>query len=81
MMSLVLSFQTSYVRQAQVDSLTVTGRLRYSRIPHANLYPSRVIGINRNLSPVAANTALQIAGKIGGSAGSPSPVGGWGDSR
>ncbi|NDD64476.1 MAG: hypothetical protein EBZ36_10955 [Acidobacteria bacterium] len=32
-------------------------------------------------SPVAAKMALLIAGRIGGSAGSPSPVGGFGDFR
>lgn len=42
---------------------------------YAKLKPRFVIGIVRMRSPVAVNTAFAIAGKIGGSAGSPKPVG------
>jgi hypothetical protein len=38
-------------------------------------------GIVRMRSPVAVKIALQIAGTIGGKAGSPSPVGGLLDFR
>lgn len=42
---------------------------------HAQLNPCFPIGIVRIRFPVAAKIALVIAGMIGGSAGSPSPVG------
>jgi hypothetical protein len=43
---------------------------------YAKLEPRFVIGMVRMRSPVAVNTAFAIAGKIGGNAGSPKPVGG-----
>lgn len=42
---------------------------------YAKLKPCFVIGIVRMRSPVAVNTAFAIAGRIGGNAGSPKPVG------
>jgi hypothetical protein len=42
---------------------------------HAQLNPLLWSGRVRILLPVAANMALPIAGRIGGSVGSPSPVG------
>ena len=43
---------------------------------YAKLKPCFVIGIVRMRSPVAAKIALHTAGKTGGNAGSPNPVGG-----
>ena len=43
---------------------------------YAKLKPCFVIGIVRMRSPVAVKIALQTAGRIGGRAGSPKPVGG-----
>jgi len=43
--------------------------------PQAQLNPLRWSGRVRILLPVAAKIALPIAGRIGGSVGSPSPVG------
>ena len=45
------------------------------RCIYAKLKPCFVIGIVRMCSPVAVKTALAIAGRIGGKAGSPNPVG------
>ena len=45
------------------------------KIPHAQLNPLFCSGSVRILFPVAANTAFTTAGKIGGSVGSPKPVG------
>jgi len=42
---------------------------------HAKLKPCFVIGIVLMRSPVAVKTAFAIAGRIGGNAGSPNPVG------
>ena len=42
---------------------------------YAKLKPCFVIGIVRMRSPVAVKIALQTAGRIGGNAGSPKPVG------
>jgi len=41
----------------------------------AQLNPLRFSGSVRILLPVAANMALVTAGKVGGSVGSPKPVG------
>lgn len=46
------------------------------RFGYAKLKPCFVIGIVRMRSSVAVNTAFAIAGRIGGSAVSPNPVGG-----
>ena len=43
---------------------------------YAQLNPCFASGSERMRSPVAAKIALQTAGRIGGSAGSPRPVGG-----
>jgi hypothetical protein len=43
---------------------------------YAKLKPCFVIGNVRMRSPVAVKIALLIAGRIGGKAGSPNPVGG-----
>ena len=52
-----------------------------SKCVYAKLKPCFVIGMVRMRSPVAVKTALAIAGKIGGSAGSPNPVGELSDFR
>ena len=44
---------------------------------YAQLKPCFAIGSERIRLPVASKIALQIAGMDGGSAGSPSPVGGF----
>src|SRR5215210_1710442 len=42
---------------------------------YLQLNPCLVSGSERTRTPVAVNSALVTAGRIGGSAGSPSPVG------
>src|ERR1700688_2703388 len=44
---------------------------------YAHEYPCLAIGTERTRSPVISKIALQIAGRTGGSAGSPKPVGGF----
>jgi len=51
------------------------GSARATRSSYAQLNPDLAIGNDRNRFPLAAKIALQIAGGVGGSAGSPNPVG------
>lgn len=59
----------------QEDDCRFFAHASLSESIYAKLKPCFVIGIVRMRSPVAEKTALAIAGRIGGSAGSPKPVG------
>ena len=64
--------QTSNITVAEWSS---GKKRRVTRVYYAQLKPLFASGRVRMRFPHAANMALQTAGKTGGSAGSPSPVG------
>ena len=70
------SFATAGVTYRSLSYRSMSWWRRTSiRRSYAKLKPCFVIGIVRIRSPVAVNIALQTAGRIGGNAGSPRPVG------